>query len=247
LGAVDLRDFIDVAARVMTASEHRLESIATNVSNSATPGFKRQSAFQLLPADTQPTEGVGTGQPAGSALRVQSDFTAGDLRATGKPLDLAIEGAGFFSLRMGADFMLTRGGQFRQSEDGRVISAQGYALQDAGGGDLIVRVPDPQILADGTVLEEGLPTGRIALVNVDDLSALAPAGGSVFRVLPGSDPAPEGSSFLRQGMLEGANVAMPAEMLAMMEAVRQAETGARLVQLYDTLMGRAITTFGQRG
>jgi len=241
-----LRDFIDVAARVLTASEQRLETVAANVANASTPGFKRSSTFQMVMMENAKAGAVSSGPATEMTLRLMADFSSGDLSSTGAPLDLAIEGAGFFAVRTEDGIMLTRAGQFQRREDGRIVSAQGYALQDAAGGDLIVGVPDPRIMADGTVLEDNLPTGRIALSAVDDPAALVTSGGSLFSLPPEIDTfeAPDGK--VRQGMLENANVAMPAEMLETMEAVRQAESGARLVQLYDTLMGRAISAFGQR-
>lgn len=241
-----MRDFVDVAARVMSASEQRLEHVATNVSNASTPGFKRQGVFQIAPEYNQPTDILADSAVSGPGLQLEASFAPGSLKATGKPFDLAIDGAGFFSLQGEDGLRLTRGGQFQRLEDGTIVSAQGYALQDASGGDLVVGVPDPQFLTDGTVLENGLPTGRVALVGVDTAGLSGAAGGALFRPGPDTEMSGEPGGLIRQGMLEGSNVAMPAEMLEMMEAVRQAETGARLIQLYDTLMGRAISTFGQR-
>lgn len=242
-----MSDFVDIAARVMTASEQRLERIAANVSNSATPGFKRQSVFQIAMPSAPPSAEPANSETSELQLSVKRDLTSGALRATGRPFDLAIEGEGFFSLRSETGFFLTRAGQFQRTEDGRLVSLQGYALQDAGGGDVVVATGDLKVLADGTLLEDGLPTGRIGLMALDDPSSLGESGGSLFALPPGADAGAPATGRVRQGMLEGANVAMPAEMLDMMQAVRQAETGARLIQLYDTLMGRAISTFGQRG
>lgn len=234
-----MSDFVDIAARVMSASEKRLEHVATNVSNASTPGFKRQGAFQISPPATNAIDAV-------AGLRLRTDFSAGGLKATGNVFDLAIDGEGFFSVQGEGENLLTRSGQFQRTPEGRLVTLQGLALQDSGGGDLIVASASPEILADGTVLEDGLPTGRVALVGVDDISALIIRAGGMFALPPGTEAIPDTQASVRQGMLEGSNVAMPAEMLEMMEAVRQAETGARLVQLYDTLMGRAISTFGQR-
>jgi flagellar basal-body rod protein FlgF len=232
-------DFVDIAARVMSASEQRLEYVATNVSNTSTPGFKRQGAFQISPPATSSFDAAAT-------LRLRTDFSAGSLKVTGNAFDLAIDGAGFFSVQGEGENLLTRSGQFQRTPEGRLVTAQGFALQDSAGGDLIVNAASPEILADGTVLENGLPTGRVALLGVDDMSALMIRAGGMFALPPDTEAVPDPQASVRQGMLEGSNVAMPAEMLEMMEAVRQAETGARLVQLYDTLMGRAISTFGQR-
>jgi flagellar basal-body rod protein FlgG len=162
---------------------------------------------------------------------------------TGNPLDVAIAGDGFFALRAGERIVYSRQGQFRLSDSGTVVSAQGHVLQQAGGGDLVLDNESVEILADGTVVGDGRPLGRIALWRIEDGGELEALGGSEF-LLPESAAEVEQPS-LRQGMLEASNVVLGDEMTAMMIAMRQAESGARLISVYDDLIGRAITTFGQ--
>jgi flagellar basal-body rod protein FlgF len=168
------------------------------------------------------------------------------MSGTGNPLDLAISGAGFFQLRAGSEIVYSRQGQFRLAADGTVVTPQGHVLQQAGGGDLVLERAAVEILEDGTVLDGDRPVARIALFAVAEGGVAEALGGSLFGIAENvaeEVAAPQ----LRQGMIEASNVSLGDEMVAMMAVLRQAESGARLVQVYDDLIGRAITTFGQGG
>lgn len=173
-----------------------------------------------------------------------TDFTAGKPIETGNPYDLAILGDGFFTVRSGDRVLLTRQGQFQRDVDGRLITPQGGILQSADGGDLVLKGQSVSVAADGTVLDGGEPVGRVAVSQVAEPERLTDVGGGLFAAGDG-DVAPADAPRVRQGMLESSNVSMGAEMVAMMETLRRAEAGQRLVNVYDDLMGRALTAFGQ--
>lgn len=237
---------IEAATAILSASERRLELVSNNVANASTPGFKRQLGFSGAAAAALPFAARSPGAAAAAmpGFTTRPDLAQGKMSATGNPLDLAISGAGFFQLRAGNEIVYSRQGQFRLAEDGTVVTPAGHVLQQAGGGDLVLERAGVTILEDGNVLDGERPVGRIALwapagpeVRVEAL------GGSLFAIA--GEAAEAEVAGLRQGMVEASNVSMGDEMVAMMAAVRQAEGGARLVQLYDDLMGRAITAFGQ--
>lgn len=231
---------VESASAILSATERRLETIANNVTNLSTPGFKRQLSFvEMLPG--QAPDALDLPTP-----RVRPDLAQGRLSETGNPLDLAISGAGFFRLRDGDAFVYSRQGHFRRAEDGTLVSPQGHVLQQAGGGDLVLERAAVRILTDGTVLDEGRPVARIGLFEPGEDTATESLAGSLFAMAEGSMEDAEGSE-LRQGMIEASNVSLGDEMVTMMAALRQAESGARLVQLYDQLMDQAITTFGRGG
>jgi flagellar basal-body rod protein FlgG len=229
---------IESATAILSASERRLEIISQNISNVSTPGYKRQIGFAEL------VRGPASSDAEQLLIDAKSDFAQAKLTSTGNPLDLAISGGGFFQLRDGARILYSRQGQFRRADDGTIVTVLGHVLQQAGGGDLVLDRASVEILEDGTVLDQGQPVARIGVFAPASGVRLEGAGGSVFSA--GAVPIEEaGSALIRQGMLEASNVETGDEMVAMMSAMRHAEGGARLVQLYDELMGRAITSLGQ--
>jgi len=227
---------IESAAAILGASERRLEAVASNVANVSTPGYKRQVSFAAMVRDAT--------DPAGRmAIRTRADFSVGKLADTGNPLDLAIGGGGFFQLRAGDDLVYSRQGNFTLAADGTVITPQGYVLQQAGGGDLTLDSADVQIQPDGTVVANGQPVAKVGVFVADDARKAQPIDGSLFRFDAGAmhdaaDPQ------LHQGTTEASNVTVGDEMVTMMDALRQAESGAHIVQAYDDLVGKAISTFG---
>lgn len=229
---------IDIAAGVMSASEKRLEVVSQNVANTGTTGYKKQVSFsdyikefKLLSMDK-------------AHLSSFTDYTQGKLTETKSPLDMAVAGSGFFKLRSGNDTYFTRQGLFHLGKDGSVLSPQGHILQQASGGDLVLNSSKVEVLKDGTILEEGRPIAQVGLFEPKNSETLKAIGGTLFQI-DDTDMLEVKNPNIHQSMLEAANITLSDEMIEMMAAIRQAETGARLIQVYDTLMGQAISTFGQ--
>lgn len=202
---------------ILRLSSSRLAQVSENVGNVSTPGYKRAVAYRTMEAALN-ADGVAS---------TWHDRTQGKLQASGAPLDLAIEGEGAFELRDGERMVAARSGQFHRMDDGRLADGRGRIVQDLAGGDVVLPRDDVTILPDGTVLDGQRPVARIALRSEN--------GGEAT------------GAMLRQGIVEASNVALGDEMLSMMTAMREAEGGARLVQVYDELMGRALSTLGQDG
>lgn len=168
---------------------------------------------------------------------------SGLLSETGNDFDMAISGEGFFELRDESGPLYTRNGQFSRDDDGRLLGLGGRPVQGVGGGDIVLPGSEFSITADGSVMEGDRLVARIAVMSFEAEAALAGPDGLVSvatDAVRGMD-----APVVRQGFLESSNVALGDEMIALMEAVRRAETGQRLMNVYDDLMGRAITTFGQ--
>lgn len=227
---------IDAATAILGVSERRINLVSQNVANAATPGYKRQIGFSsLLAAATVRDE------PAFSS---STDFTQGKLLQTGNPFDLAISGSGFFQLRSHDTLVYSREGQFRRAEDGTLVTPQGDVLQQAGGGDLVLTNATAQIGKDGIVMDGGQPNGAVGIYAAASLDAMQPLGGGRYAAV--EDAMTENDqAIVRQGMVESSNVANGDEMVEMMGALQHAQSGARLVQVYDELMGEALTSLGQ--
>ena len=231
----------EIAGQILARAEQRAEVAAQNITNASTPGYRRRISFsELLSGAANPGAALDQQHDA-----VAADFTTGQLQQTGGATDFAIAGQGFFAVRSDDATLYTRQGQFRRDDSGRLVTAQGLALQSVDGGDIIVGNGPFQVASDGTVTRSGEPLARIAVVDFDDRHALVASAGGAFAA-GAAEPRPVQGAVVRQGMLEGSNVNTGDEMVAMMEAVRRAETGQRLMTTYDDLMGRALNLFGQQ-
>jgi flagellar basal body rod protein FlgG len=230
---------LETAAATLVGGERTIEVTARNVTNVNTPGYKREISFTTLVSDTRSVNGGYDGRTLISSAKQMSQAA---LTLTGKALDLAINGPGMLLLRSGDGFVLSRGGQFALGPGGTMIDPLGRVLQQATGGDLVLQTSTPEILADGTVLDDGSPIGAIAIVATDEAVAGATLSLAEAQALP---EAPDAE--LRQGMLERSNVTLSDEMIELMRAQRQVEAGAQMVRAYDRLMNQAIATFSRSG
>ena len=230
---------VESALAILAGSGHRTRIASENIGNMTTPGYKARVAFRGM------ASGEAITPPSAADMQISS--AQGPLRATGNQFDLAIQGGGFFVVvSEGGQIYYTRQGHLQRAEDGRLMSPAGEAAQQTGGGDLIVQGDRVEITADGVVLDGNQPVGQIAVVEPIAGAQLEPVSGSIFAAAE-TGMVEAATAGIRQGMIEGSNVSLGDEMLGLMTATRQAETGARLVQVYDELMGRAFSTLGQRG
>lgn len=230
-------ELTDLALATITQAQRSVEIVGQNMANAATPAFKRRVAFAQL---------VGLDNSRENALpqiSVAIDNRPGKLVQTGNPSDLALSGAGVFALRRDSNVVYARNGQFTVNGTGRLVDGQGFALQLANGNDVVVKSTKFQIGVDGTVTENGESLGRIAVFaplsdsSELDREAVAGVDRSQLVLLDNAQ--------IKQGAYEASNVSTGDEMVAMIEALRRAESSQRLMNVYDELMGRVITTFGE--
>lgn len=225
----------EISTAIMAQSARSLEYSAQNISNLATAGYKRKLPFAEHLQGVTPL--------VLPQLTARTDWANGKVQETGRAGDLALLSEGFFVARTReGDLALLRGGSFTIDEDGRWTATNGAVLQDASLKDL--RAPEAgEVTSDGLVLVDGTPVAQIAVAAPLERELLT-AGDGFFRLAAGADLELM-RPVLQQGALEASNVSPADEMVAMMDAIRRAETGQRVVQVYDELMGRALSTFGQ--
>ncbi|MDF3836837.1 flagellar hook basal-body protein [Cupriavidus basilensis] len=241
---------LDVASAIVGLEGRRLEIAGQNIANIATTGYKRQLPFsQLLSAPASPAgvlpqaalhSQIGALVPA---LGVATDFRPAPLRATGVPTHLAISGEGFFQVATPDGIGYTRYGTFALDDNGHFVTPQGWVLQGAGGGDLVVREKTWRFESDGTLIADGRPAGRAAVMTFRNPAALERATLNLFRARERGIDADNPQ--LRTGFVESANVSTAADFVSIMESVRRAEMGQKFVHAYDDMMGRALRQLGE--
>jgi len=250
------------AATGMAAQDLNLDVIAHNLANVNTAGFKRARAnfadlmYQKLKTPGAEASAAGTQLPTGiqigMGVRVVGTeflFSVGNLKQTGNPLDLAIQGKGFFEILLAnGETAYTRAGTFRLDAQGRIVTPNGDLLQPG------LVVPQDaisiQIARDGTVSVEqpgGVHTtiGRIQLVDFVNPSGLAALGDGLFQATPASGepivgaPNENGFGALAQGMLEMSNVNVVEEMVNMIASQRAYEMNSKAIQAADEMLQAA--------
>jgi flagellar basal-body rod protein FlgG len=231
-------DLMIMATSLMARETRRVETAAHNIANTATPGFKSETTFE--DALVNP---AASGWPTSSSMRRATDFSPGKLMHTGNPLDLAIGGDGFFAVAAPGGTAYTRGGSFHRDEQGRLVTIQGWPLQASGGGEVIVSNGAWHIEPDGTVIDGGNPTTVIDIAHFDDNGKLERSAEGLF--LAGqAHVVDREDTRIQQGYLEASNVMVGVDMVRVMEAMRRVESGQKLVQSYDDMVGNVLQRLG---
>lgn len=227
----------DLALATISQAQRRVEIAAQNLANVSTSGYKRRVAFSEL------VRSGGSPEIDTPTVNTAVDFRHGKLVGTGNVADLAISGPGYFAIRKDGVTLYSRQGQFQLDPDGRLLNEKGFALQLADGDDLKVTSGAFKVNAQGAILDKGETLGRIATFVPDDESKMELVENG-FRAGEAELRSDEDVS-IQQGFIEASNVSSGDEMVSMMEALRRAEAGQRVMNVYDDLMGRAITSFGE--
>jgi flagellar basal-body rod protein FlgG len=231
-----MSDGLHAAASGLAAQQARMDSLANDIANVNTPGYRKgRIAFRDLAYGGVPGAEIGSGVAVGSAGRSQ---VAAALVESDNPLDLAIEGAGYLQVKL-ADgrVALTRAGGLR-------VDAQG-ALVTTGGQPLVPPVTLPPgtkpegvvVAADGTVAVAGKKLGKIDVVDVTAPGNLQPLGGGLYLPTAASGaPATAKGAHLRQGFVESSDVDLGSAMVDMIDAQRAFELASRMVKTQDELL-----------
>ena len=245
------------------ANEHRINSIAHNLANVNTTGYKRdllafRDTFSLYAHEQimEPRQTVRSGKMFPEPLHLArpriavdlTDFAQGSLKITGAPFDVAISGDGFFKIRTPEGELYSRNGHFRLTAEGTLITEQGFPVMGQGGDEITLPagVRNFTIAEDGRIFADEALAGQIGLVSVDNLKNMEKGGNNMYRPRPGTQVEEvETRAFMAQGFLETANVDAVYEMVNMIEAQRQFEAYAKVMQTSEAIDKEATTKVGR--
>lgn len=250
------------AASGMQAQQLNIDTVANNLANVNTTGFKRvRTEFQDLLYQTLRAPGTASSlaseYPVGLQLGLGSKavandrlFMQGDFKQTGNPLDLVIEGSGFFSvLQPNGEQSFTRSGAFHLDRDGNLVTADGLALDPQ-----ITIPPDAtsiSVAPDGTVTvtqpgqTEAQQVGNLELAQFSNPAGLEALGRNLFAPTAASGdailgtPGQEGLGSLNQGFLEQSNVSVVEEMVNLILAQRAYEANSQVIRTADSMLNEA--------
>jgi flagellar basal-body rod protein FlgG len=247
------------AASGMQSQQLNIDVIANNLANVNTTGFKKSRPdfqdliYQNLKSvgapstnSTQIPSGIqiGLGSKAASVTKV---FSAGSMTQTGNDLDLAIEGDGFFQIKMAdGNTTYTRDGSFKKDSQGRIVNSDGYPLTP----EMVIPTNASKVTIgnDGTVsvLQAGQSTpttiGTIQLATFSNPAGLSSLGHNLYQPTDSSGTANTGTAgqngigSIGQGFLEMSNVSVMEEMVNMIMSQRAYETNSKAVQAADEML-----------
>jgi flagellar basal-body rod protein FlgG len=250
---------LSTAATGMQAQQERIDLTANNLANVNTTGFKKSRAhfqdlmYQTLRAPgTSAAQGVQVpnGLQIGMGVRTVSSqklFSAGDFVQTDNPLDLTIEGAGFFQVQQpGGEIVYTRAGNFALNNQGQLVTADGYPVEPA------ITIPTDAVSitigGDGTVSvtqagqNAASDVGQIQLANFINPAGLENIGRNFLRRSSASGdpivnpPGVQGIGTLSQGSLEISNVKVVEEMVSLIASQRAYEANSKVIKTADDIL-----------
>lgn len=226
----------------LMARMEALDTIAANVANSSTTGFRgQQDSFGSVLAEAgrhgrmsalnQVTNAFS--QLAGS----DTNQTQGTITHTGNQLDLAIEGQGYFKIKTANGFAYTRDGHFQVDGNGRLTTAAGDLVMGSGGGPIVPGRGSISITADGMISSNGAISGKLAMVTFSPGTKLTNHGAAEYGAPAGAEQAATGAT-VQQGALEGSNVNPLEGVVNLVSAQRAAEAMRHALTLIDGEMDK---------
>lgn len=219
-----------------------LTSIANNIANSDTTGFRREGFLfsEYVRALEGPSESISQTNIGGRFF----DARTGGLAQTGAPFDVAIDGEGYFAVQTPHGERLTRAGSFVLSNAGELTTPDGHALLSESGGPIAIPAEAGKvtIAPDGSIAVDGAPLGKIGVFTVP-ATALSREGANLFKATQEMQPveAPR----VVQGFIEDSNVDPVVEIARLIEVQRAYELGQQLLKDEDERITKTIDSFGR--
>jgi flagellar basal-body rod protein FlgF len=225
-----------------------LEVVANNVANADTAGFKVESVI----SQTDPHPVVLKGMAPSNVkyaldTGLARDFGQGSLSQTGAPLDMAIQGDGFFQVNTANGPRYTRDGRFTSNPQGQVTDAKGNPIADDAGQTITLDPAKgpPSISADGIVSQNGQRIAKIGIYRFGSMSGLSKTGDGMFRNDSNQTAQAATDARVSQGFFESSNVQPVIEITRMTEISREYERISRLMDQTADLDSKSIDRLGR--
>ncbi|AAC07801.1 flagellar basal-body rod protein FlgF [Aquifex aeolicus] len=222
----------------MLLQERKLDVSTNNMANVNTPAFKKDylTAVSYYVPNGQKVQNTNPFEPSNNYVypivnEVIPVLSQGALVKTENPLDLAIEGEGFFAVRGPNGILYTRKGIFRINEEGFLTTEEGYQVLDENLNPIQIQGQNVKITKDGTIFVDENPVGRLGIFNLQNIQKL---GEDFFQ----GNPTPATDYRVYQGFYEASNVNAVKEMVKVIEAVSAHEIFSKLIQMTDEVQGK---------
>ncbi len=229
--------------------ERRIEALTNNLANTNTKAFKRDRVFfeSLSPISRDIKRGDKTSIQATPTFsifsQVKTDFSQGAMRVTDEPLDIAVDGDGFFAVQTPQGVRYTRNGNFTLDAQGQIVTQNGFAVLGDGGA-IILPPGKVNITNNGKVFVDKEEVATLSTFEFADRGTLKKVGDSLFEAVEGT-ATPSTEIRVRQGMLEQSNVNPVEDMVAMIGAMRSYEWSQKAIHTVSEIAGKSANEVGR--
>ncbi len=247
------------AAGSMLVNQVRLENISNNLANINTPGYKRNEIVVrtfpevlLYRTEKISDKGKATATPVGRAaenVAVEETYlvnTPGAVLPTGRPLDLALQGPGFFVVEAPQGVRYTRDGHFQISAEGNLVNSQGFLIRGEFG-PIALAGEKPEVDSSGNIYEEGEWIGRFQIVDFAPEYLLVKDEYNLLQASGDATPQAAEETEVLQGYLEESNADLARQMTDLIKVRRSYEAAQKIFQAYDRLLSRSANELGTLG
>jgi len=245
---------IYMSAAGAMAYEQRMQVISNNLANINTSGFKKEKGhFQIIDSPDSIKEDLKKNSiskdekqaPLWLQFETKTDFSAGVLKHTGNPLDLALEGDGFFCIKTEQGTQYTRNGNFSLDQDGMLVTMDGLSVLGEGGS-INIDGNTFTVDANGNVEVDGNLVDTIKIVGFQKQDALKKTGNSLFAIADNSKVESKVENIrLSQGFIELSNVNAIRMITEMVEVLRGYESYQKAIKTADEANAKSINEVGR--
>ncbi|HEY3380294.1 MAG TPA: flagellar hook basal-body protein [Vicinamibacterales bacterium] len=236
---------IYIALSGMHTRMAQLDRVASDLANESTAGYKGERAGTVAVGRPSFDSVLDAAVDTAPAL-AKIDFGPGEILPTGRDLDMAVDGSGFFVVQTPAGPRYTRNGHFSRSADGTLVTGDGMPVMGQGGP---IKLTEGQLVVkpDGTIAVDRAPAGKLQIVDFGDYARLDREERGRFRAPLDVAPVDKQSVAVRGGALEQSNVSVSDRMVHLTEVSRAFESLQRgISMLSNDIDARAITELGRR-
>jgi flagellar basal-body rod protein FlgF len=228
----------------LVARTQALDTAASNLANAQTPGYRAEREYfrsALLGPDSANSQLGRTVNNYGLLGGDRLSSAQGPIQATGNPLDLAIEGDGYFQIQTANGIRFTRDGSFHRAQTGQLVTSAGEPVLSAAGRTIAIPPGAVSVGADGTVSVDGGAVASVGVLTFPAGTVLVPEGANRYVAPEGVRPSASKAASIHQGALESANQDVVQGSLDLIVMQREAEMMQKALTVFHTEFNRIAT------
>ena len=228
----------------LVARSQALDSVAGNLANAGTAGFRAERDYfrdTLAGPNVNDSQLNGAINNYGVLGGTMLDLGQGPIQHTGNPLDLAIQGHGFFAIQTANGVRYTRDGQLMRATNGELVTSDGMPVLNLKDKPILLPAGRPVIGADGTVSVGGAVVGRIGIFDFAGAHELSAEGVGRYKPVGGAKPMAGKGFSIRQGALEGSNQSVIHGTMELIMVQRQAQMMQKALSIFYNDFNKSAT------